>query len=385
MAVLNPISWFDSVVWGQVDAFGVVFLLLALRSLWRDQPERAAIFTVDRRDHQAAAGDPRPARRGGHDPAGVVAHPTGRRRCWLTRPRRGSGAAGLLDRIRAWERRTGSPLRILTTGLAGYLTAVIICLPFGLSVIEFSAQAPFIHSGLVDQIIVAGGGYPYLTVNAYNAWAVVPGDTGASLANAGLWVCDAIQDPIERCGSGIAVFGAVPAVLVGAVLLVATIVGVLWVAARRPDRLTLLVALAVLALAFFAVPTRVHERYAFPFFAIGAILFAVSSRWRIAYVVLSIATFANMYVVLTSLYPDNPSISDWLGIGEFIRSQAGVTLFAIMNTAAFLWAVAQLRSSAHERLVTDLADASLEPAGPTVDAVLPSRPAGTTGTRPRDP
>ena len=46
MAVLNPISWFDSVVWGQVDSFGVVFLLLGLRELWRDRPERAAIYTV---------------------------------------------------------------------------------------------------------------------------------------------------------------------------------------------------------------------------------------------------------------------------------------------------------------------------------------------------
>ena len=69
---------------------------------------------------------------------------------------------------------------------------------------------------------------------------------------------------------------------------------VLWFAARHPDRLTLLVALALLALAFFAVPTRVHERYGFPFFAIGAILFAVSSRWRWAYVTLSVATFLNI-------------------------------------------------------------------------------------------
>ena len=46
VAVLNPISWFDSVVWGQVDSFGVVFLLLGLRELWRDRPERAAIYTV---------------------------------------------------------------------------------------------------------------------------------------------------------------------------------------------------------------------------------------------------------------------------------------------------------------------------------------------------
>ena len=46
VAVLNPITWFDSVVWGQVDSFGVVFLLLGLRELWRDRPERAAIYTV---------------------------------------------------------------------------------------------------------------------------------------------------------------------------------------------------------------------------------------------------------------------------------------------------------------------------------------------------
>src|SRR5206468_9237632 len=46
LVVANPVSWFDSVLWGQVDSFGVIFLLLGLRALWRDQPERAAIFTV---------------------------------------------------------------------------------------------------------------------------------------------------------------------------------------------------------------------------------------------------------------------------------------------------------------------------------------------------
>ena len=46
VAVVNPISWFDSVVWGQVDSVGVVFLLLGLRELWRDHPERSAIYAV---------------------------------------------------------------------------------------------------------------------------------------------------------------------------------------------------------------------------------------------------------------------------------------------------------------------------------------------------
>ena len=135
---------------------------------------------------------------------------------------------------------------------------------------------------------------------------------------------------------------------------------ILVVVARRPDRLTLLVALAVLALAFFVVPTRVHERYGYPFFAMGVILAAISWRWRIAYLVLTVATFANMYVVLTTLYPDNPSVADWLNIGPAIRSQAGVTLFSLMHAAAFVWAFVQLRSGARRTLEDELAAASVD-------------------------
>src|SRR6185369_145960 len=46
VVVVNPVFWFDSVVWGQVDSVGVVFLLLGLRELWRDHPERSAIYAV---------------------------------------------------------------------------------------------------------------------------------------------------------------------------------------------------------------------------------------------------------------------------------------------------------------------------------------------------
>ena len=66
----------------------------------------------------------------------------------------------------------------------------MLSLPFGLSVIELTGQPPYLASGLLKQVAVAAGGYPYLTVNAYNPWALVAGDLGHSLANAGLWVCD---------------------------------------------------------------------------------------------------------------------------------------------------------------------------------------------------
>jgi len=44
--VVNPVTWFDSAVWAQVDSFGLIFLLLGLRELWRDHPERAAILAT---------------------------------------------------------------------------------------------------------------------------------------------------------------------------------------------------------------------------------------------------------------------------------------------------------------------------------------------------
>ncbi len=363
VVVVNPVFWFDSVVWGQVDSFGVLFLLLALRELWRDHPERAAILTVVAALIKPQLGILIP----------LVAVVTIRRALWpIEAPAAGAGdGRGLRHRLRAWEARTGSPLRILTTGAAGYLTAVILCLPFGLSVLVPQAEPPFFTSGLIEQIVLAGGGYPYLTVNAYNAWALVPGDLGNSLANSGLWMCDSLMVEASRCTSGTATFGPIPAVAVGAGLLVATIVGVLVVAARRPDKLTLLVAMSVLAIAFFAAPTRVHERYGFPFFALAAILFAISFRWRIAYVVMSVATFLNMYVVLTTLYPPrDPTVNpvvDWLGIGEAVRSPAGVVAVAIMHTAVFIWALWQLRASGRERLAADLVDAGPLPESVAVD------------------
>ena len=104
VAVLNPISWFDSVVWGQADSFGVVFVLLGLRELWRDRPERAAIYTVIAAIIKPQLGILIPI-------VAVVDHPA-------------RAVAG--RRVRRPGAHRATPIRILTTGLAGFLTAVAI-------------------------------------------------------------------------------------------------------------------------------------------------------------------------------------------------------------------------------------------------------------------
>jgi hypothetical protein len=293
LVVANPVTWFDSVLWGQVDSFGVVFLLLGVRELWRDRPERAAIFTVI-----AALIKPQLAIL-----VPIVAVVTIRRALWPVEPdlapdedgRSGRVREGLLDRYRAWERRTDHPIRILTTGLAGVLTAVALCVPFGLSVIEPGRDGQLFRSGLIEQIFKTAGGYPYASVNAYNPWALASID-GVGVAANGQWACDTlIPNPpagFTECPQAVMV-GPFEAVLVGALLLAAAFLVVSLVVAWRPTPLVILTGVTILAIAFFILPTRVHERYLFPLVAIGAILAAISVRWRIADLVLSLTTVLN--------------------------------------------------------------------------------------------
>ena len=203
--------------------------------------------------------------------------------------------------------------------------------------------------------------------------------------------------PAPRQDQIATLIGGIPAVYVGTALLLAGIVVVCLVVARwsRPATLTLdeggpsapvriltderrllVVALTVMALVFFVLPTRVHERYLYPALALGAILAASSVRWRIAYVVLALASFANLYAILLTPFYKNPGIKDWLGIGDAIRSPLGVTLVVVGHVAVFAWALTELRPEAVRRLdIETLGDALSERArdsGSPADPELPT-------------
>ncbi len=325
-----PVTWFDSVVWGQVDSVGLVFVLLAIRSLWRDRPELAVVFTVM---------------------AGIVKIQLGVILVPIT-------AAVILRRY-FWDAGSGPDpwlgmRRLFTSLAAGLGAAAILGAPFGLSILD-----------LIDQVRKTAGGYPYLTVNAYNPWALITRE-GAGLAQSGQWLCDAITGTgaDAPCPPGSeTLVGPLWASIFADGLLVIVAIAVGFLVARRPDRQSILVGLAVLAIAFFVVPTRVHERYMFPFFAVAAILAAVSWRWLAAYFILAAAAFANMYVVLTTLYPNNPQIHDWLGIGPALSSFAGVATIAAVHTVGLAWGLLQWRRAAREALEDEIANAG-EPVPP---------------------
>jgi len=296
-----PVTWFDSAVWSQVDSVGTLVLLLAVRELWRGRDERAALLTT------------------------VAA---------IIKPQFGiliPLAAVLIVRRNLVTRPPGhGPRRLLTTTLVGLATAQLLCLPFGLTIV-----------GLLRQILDTAAGYPWLTVNAFNPWALVT-QAGAGLAQSGSWIRDVTVVGPDG-GAGFLVFG-IPAVVVGSAVLLCVIgflAATIW---RRDDRRTLLVALAVLAIAFFVLPTRVHERYLFPFFALGAVLLAVSPRWAVVYVVLAVANTANLYGILTEPFYQNlgldPMLTAFGGfggqLGEAIRSWNGVAGSVVLHAGGLL-------------------------------------------------
>src|SRR5436309_13281587 len=112
IVVINPITWLDSAIWGQVDSVGAVVLLLAVRELWRDRPERAAVLAALAAIVKPQLGILIP----------VVAVVVIRRAFWP------HGGHGLEDgpvppgSTTGWGRRTRGPVRIVTAGAAGLLT-----------------------------------------------------------------------------------------------------------------------------------------------------------------------------------------------------------------------------------------------------------------------
>ena len=137
----------------------------------------------------------------------------------------------------------------------------------------FVLGLPF-HSGpgeLIDLVRSAAGTYPYTSLYAFNLWSVV-GD---------FWKPD---DAF---------------VVPGGILLLVGLAGSCVTVWRRRDGPALLAAGALAAMAFYFLPTRAHERYLFPAFALLLPLAAVRARMLVPYVVLSASFAVSLYFAFT--------------------------------------------------------------------------------------
>ncbi len=310
--VFNPVSFYDSALWGQSDAAGALVLLLGVAALIRGNSEGAAALA-------AAAALVKPQ-------FGVVLVPL----VLFVLVKRHLIRVGSGPRHPPWGprplaarlARQQGPLRLLTSALAAGAAFFVLALPFGMGPLEY-----------LERMFSTAGGYGYLSVNAFNAWALVGSGGTPPLAGSLAWSDDTVP-----------LLGPLPGVAIGAALLVA---GFLWGTVRgavRDDRWTLLVAVTFLAVAFFVLPTRVHERYIFPAVALLPLLAVVSGRWAVALLLLSVGAFINLHAILTlPLYGTDDITS--LPFGEWFRSGPLVATSALLQTGVGLWAAWQLRPS----------------------------------------
>jgi hypothetical protein len=142
--------------------------------------------------------------------------------------------------------------------------------------------------GLALAYLGSVGRFPHLTAGAYNLWYLITlGDGGHDTA---LYI-----GGLGARTVGILLAGGVAA-LMGAALL------------RRADGPTRAEGAAVLALAFFALPTQIHERYLFLALAFLALCIASDERMVIPFVVLVFSATLNIFGTLDGFIPALTSI-----------------------------------------------------------------------------
>jgi dolichyl-phosphate-mannose-protein mannosyltransferase/protein-O-mannosyltransferase-like protein len=306
--VFNPVVWYDSALWGQVDAVGTLVMLAAVAVLLAGYSEGATGLMV-------LAGLMKP--QFGLVLLPVVAVVLIRRH--LLRPGSGPRPSWMPARLRDWFVEEQGPWRLVSSAAVGLVALLLTITPFSLDVVR-----------LVVLLGSTAGGYPWLSVNAYNPWALIGAGGSAPLAAAGGWSRDDVP-----------LLGPIPGVVIGSLLLLGGFIAGAIQLARRDSRWAIVGATIFFALAFFVLPTRVHERYLFPVFALLPLVAVADRRWLFATVGLSIASFINLHAVLTTPLYGTPNV-DNLVLGEAFRTFPWILLSIAGHVAVLVFIVREL-------------------------------------------
>jgi len=279
----GPMVWIDSAVWGQVDSVGTAAILYSLSALIRGKTVRGAIFAA-----LAAVLKPQ---------FGILIP-----------------IVGVLAFVRARSAR--DPWAFIVAGLAGAATIALAALPFGLTLPD-----------VLTKIAEAAGGYPYLSVNAWNPWALIS-VAGRSVAGSSGWASDIA--PLALIG--------IPGIAVGSAAIAAAILLVMRYVRHDSTERTV-TAVAILAIAFFVLPTRVHERYLFPAIPLTIALAAARPAWRWIAATVSAVFLANSWGVLTISYFQNRGLPNLGLLTDALHTRAAVAIVAIAITIALAGAI----------------------------------------------
>jgi dolichyl-phosphate-mannose-protein mannosyltransferase len=151
----------------------------------------------------------------------------------------------------------------------------------------FAFSLPFFPGnpvlGLPQLIVRMSNFYSYTSVNAFNIWSWV-----------GFWQSDATK------------FLGLTLFTWGTFFLIISVSVALFVFRKKLNlKANYYLLFAILSLCFFLFPTRVHERYVFPFFAFLLTAAGLSKSRNLfgVYIATSIASFLNLYYPYSYYYP----------------------------------------------------------------------------------
>jgi predicted membrane-bound dolichyl-phosphate-mannose-protein mannosyltransferase/Gpi18-like mannosyltransferase len=167
---------------------------------------------------------------------------------------------------------------------------------------------------LIDLVRSASETYPYTSLYAFNIWSIVGDFWNPDDAYVGL----------------------------GVVLVLAGLAASCLLAWRRQDVATLLAGGALAACAFYFLPTRAHERYLFPAFALLLPLAAVRARLLFPYVVLAVSFAVSLYFAFTRYPQTDLHTPQWLEDTLFTRNGQIFIALVMLGTASFIaWRLAR--------------------------------------------
>ena len=192
---------------------------------------------------------------------------------------------------------SAAALRVLTSLASGVATLAVMLFPFQMGLWAPVAAGTDVKgclgflppadpsTSLVGKLCEAANTYTGFSINAFNLWRNPWTGLGDTLFSAATTPSSASSSVGCRCRgsrSGPCSSSASRSSRSG------------W-SRRRDDIRGIVLSALLLAITFFALPTRVHERYLFPALALGALLLFSGRIWPWLYGAISVVFFANIY------------------------------------------------------------------------------------------
>ncbi len=164
---------------------------------------------------------------------------------------------------------------LLKLALYNILTVLIILLPF-----VFGGTFLYVINVYINSV----GKYPHVTMNAFNFWYLI------SPINSARWQ-NTLNDNLVFFGFSLK--------QIGLILFAFYVLLVIYQLIKNKQKDNIILASSSVAFAFFMLPTQIHERYLFPFFALFSLIAYKNKKYLLIYITLSITFLLNLMMVLS--------------------------------------------------------------------------------------